>query len=373
MWTPRLHRKTLVIICVLITSLVSTTLCAEDLPEARITWLEGTVLIFRQNSNVPEVYAFDSKSELPEIFLGDRVLIQDGSFLEMELRDETVVFCESNTELLIQCSSMSVCENDSNESVIHLSLGRIWVYVCKLINRVNHFSVKTPSAVAGVRGTIFAVFVDSDSVTSVSVREGAVEVKAEDVATLVTAGQQIHVDKEKVSAPALQFAEEEAELWKQKQSWIDKIRRNKSENEGIGIGQENPPGLMKKEEHPGTQNQSGGKGPSPNVYNEPEGAKKGIPGYDYRPSTVSPGLAKKEGHPGMQTASNGKGPDRKIYETFVNFYAEVTGRDDGEFPPDPPSPEYGNELDKLGKGDSDMSDSKVGLSNDDEKEGRQRD
>lgn len=305
MWTIRIWGKTLVIISVLITCLVSATLYAEDLPEARVTLLQGTVLIIRAGSSSSEVYSSDFVSKLPEIFVGDRVFVQQGSCLEVEFRDGTVVFCEPGTELEIEGPTMSVCEDESKRSAIYLPVGKIWVYVCRFVNRVNTFSIRTPSAVAGVRGTIFAVFVDRGEDTSVSVNEGVVEVEARGVATQITSGHHVYVEKDKKPSSVLRFSEQETELWQEKQSWIEKVRQKKNDkSQGLGKDKEKPPGLAKEDGHPGIQNRNNGKGPNSNAYKDFDDAQEEPLGCGSESPPNPPGLAKREGHPNVQDTWN---------------------------------------------------------------------
>lgn len=58
---------------------------------------------------------------------------------------------------------------------IFLWLGRIWLFVLKQAKAVD-FRVETPSALAGVRGTLFSVRVETDGGTWVGVAEGIVSV-----------------------------------------------------------------------------------------------------------------------------------------------------------------------------------------------------
>lgn len=306
MWELRICGKILVIISVFITSLVSTTLCAEDLPEARVTLLQGTVHVLRTGSSSPEVYSSDFSSELPKLFVCDRVFVQEGSCLEVEFRDETVMFCDSGTEFEIEGSTTSVCE-DEGGSVIYLTVGRIWVYVCRFVNRVNSFSIRTPSAVAGVRGTIFTVFVDWREDTSVSVTEGVVEVEARGVATQITSGHHVYVEKDKKPSSVVEFSEQETKLWREKQSWIEKVREKQNDkSQGLGKGKEKPPGLAKKDGHPGIQNKSNGKGSNSNAYKDPDNAQKRSLGRGSELPPAPPELAKREGLPNVQDTYNKK-------------------------------------------------------------------
>ena len=59
---------------------------------------------------------------------------------------------------------------------LRLLVGRVWVHVAEALSRLRNFSVETPSAIAGVRGTIFMVEVGVTGKSVVSVYEGVVSV-----------------------------------------------------------------------------------------------------------------------------------------------------------------------------------------------------
>lgn len=70
-------------------------------------------------------------------------------------------------------SSMHVTTS-AGHTQVKLSLGRLWARVSRLFGG-DRFSVETPTAVAGVRGTSFFAEIDGDT-TTVSVEAGSVEV-----------------------------------------------------------------------------------------------------------------------------------------------------------------------------------------------------
>jgi len=72
---------------------------------------------------------------------------------------------------------------------IEVTTGRIWASVEKL-KPGSKFEVKTPSAVATVRGTAFEISVAPDGTTTVKTTEGEVLVQSQGQQQSVTAGQQ---------------------------------------------------------------------------------------------------------------------------------------------------------------------------------------
>ncbi|MFW5867480.1 MAG: FecR family protein [Armatimonadota bacterium] len=82
-------------------------------------------------------------------------------------------------------------------SLFDLDTGRIWVRVLSAIGGKTKFEVRTPTATAGVRGTVFSVAVDEAGHTSVAVYEGEVDVDTgAGTATSVTPGQIASVEDE---------------------------------------------------------------------------------------------------------------------------------------------------------------------------------
>lgn len=63
-------------------------------------------------------------------------------------------------------------------SLFQLDVGRVWIRVLRKLSPRSKFEVVTPTATAGVRGTVFSVSVDSLGRTEVQVLEGRVRVRA---------------------------------------------------------------------------------------------------------------------------------------------------------------------------------------------------
>jgi hypothetical protein len=114
----------------------------------------------------------------------------------------------------------SMGEGDSGEPALRVSSGTVLVHVLRDLMRGRHFAVETPTAVAGVRGTIFDVRVTPEH-TAISVWEGVVEVmaRASTEAVLVSAGEEAVVD---VSAKAEVRKEPVSikQLWAPRQDWL---------------------------------------------------------------------------------------------------------------------------------------------------------
>jgi hypothetical protein len=106
-------------------------------------------------------------------------------FLNDQLRTGT----ESSAELLwanggvlriAELSTLAVTEQpkeeNSTEPGVKALKGRVWANMQKISNTGKKFSIESPTAVAGIRGTVFRVDVGADSSTDVLVYEGKVAV-----------------------------------------------------------------------------------------------------------------------------------------------------------------------------------------------------
>lgn len=101
------------------------------------------------------------------LFAGDSVRTGKESRVELSYADGTVIRLGENSRLVVRSQG-------SVRSVGLLS-GKFWAKVAKLSGG-SRFEVASPTAVAGVRGTVFKVEVDRDSTSRVAVEEGEVEV-----------------------------------------------------------------------------------------------------------------------------------------------------------------------------------------------------
>jgi len=139
---------------------------------ARVSEISGTVNITH-------------KEEENTIPLGDRRLVQAGDRLSTALPegrctlnwiDGTRIRMEPGTELTVQkCQVYKGAE----QSAFRLDIGKIWIRVLRMLSQQDKFLINTPTATAGVRGTMFAVEVAADGSTEISVYEGQVTVAGE--------------------------------------------------------------------------------------------------------------------------------------------------------------------------------------------------
>jgi len=100
---------------------------------------------------------------------GDTIITGKSEFVKV-LFDKHKFYIFGNSELTI------ILDKKKN-ILLDQKKGNSWFKINPLKGGKT-FKVKTPSAVAGVRGTAFSIRIDSDTVTAVCVCEGSVEVEA---------------------------------------------------------------------------------------------------------------------------------------------------------------------------------------------------
>ncbi|MEW5945876.1 MAG: FecR family protein [bacterium] len=134
-----------------------------------------------------------------------------------------LVYEDDGAEVRLNALSvMTVSEEDDEElemtvNAANLSRGELWAK----LQKGGAFSVRTPTAVAGVRGTEFDVAVDEDGSSSVHVLEGAVAVFNELGRVLAEEGMATEILKDMIPKKPFGF---DIEKHREKiKEWKDKI------------------------------------------------------------------------------------------------------------------------------------------------------
>lgn len=134
--------------------------------EAIVVYLAGEVRISHQGRWEPVMIG-----EL--LREGSTLQTGSGALCDIQIGDRALVRMGENT--LLELSSLHDRDNGTRAEM-ELSAGTVLCKVEKLLSRET-FLVRTPSTVAGVRGTLFQVDTPSDSSTTVAVENGEVLVK----------------------------------------------------------------------------------------------------------------------------------------------------------------------------------------------------
>ncbi len=93
-----------------------------------------------------------------------------------------------NTKLRVRKCNINTSSRAST-SLFELDAGKIWIRVLELLGERSKFEIRTPTATAGVRGTVFSVEVDPTGGMKVEVFKGAVEVAGGGQKLMTNAGQ----------------------------------------------------------------------------------------------------------------------------------------------------------------------------------------
>ncbi len=135
-----------------------------------ITFLEGQVEVKKSGEG-------QWNPARPNMILTEKDLIRvrSQSRAELILDNQSVLRLSENTLLTLQ--KMEEERTVKKESTrMEMSMGRLWVKVSKLFNPGSRHDVKTPTAIAGVQGTTYQLWVAGSQSTTIQVFEGAVNV-----------------------------------------------------------------------------------------------------------------------------------------------------------------------------------------------------
>ncbi len=108
------------------------------------------------------------------LYQGDKIATEVGAELEIRLDDGSIL--KLRDKGFLELDAMEKQEKPLATVIsLKLSLGKLLGCIRKLSSKESKFEVTTPTAVAGVRGTVFAVFAEGDS-TELDVLKGQVAV-----------------------------------------------------------------------------------------------------------------------------------------------------------------------------------------------------
>lgn len=158
-----------VLFCAFCVMMVRTTSVAVKERAANVVGLKGTV----------EVKYKDAESWVPaaermELKEGDVIRTQSGSTAILRMENGTMMKLAPLTNMKVE--RLNQTRGGDNTS-LDISAGKTWSRVKKLSDE-SDFSIKTPTAVAGVRGTFFSSEVENTADSTFDVFEGAVAVSS---------------------------------------------------------------------------------------------------------------------------------------------------------------------------------------------------
>ncbi len=140
--------------------------------QARITFMKGKVEVQRKGSEsaVPAVMKM-------AVYPGDMISTDDGSEAELKLSDGSILKLKDKGRLEIERMERQKKPATAINS-FKLASGKVLGSIKKLSSKSSKFTVTTPTAVAGIRGTVFGVFVEGDS-TELNVLKGEVGIQGD--------------------------------------------------------------------------------------------------------------------------------------------------------------------------------------------------
>jgi len=169
-----------------------------SLDSAKFTYVKGDVLVSGKPATLGQTVSKDATIE-----------VKNNSMAVLQFSSAASITLKANSVLSIA----NLAKNDTGKPVIELSQSS-GASFSKIAKGQSEFSIKTPTAVAGVRGTSFELEVGNGKTTKIKLLEGkvavahvtptstAAEVKEELAkATVVEAGQKIEADATHVAKP----------------------------------------------------------------------------------------------------------------------------------------------------------------------------
>lgn len=158
---------------------------------------------------------FKPLADAARVQAGDVIRTGDRAGLTLNWLDGTRIRIGANSVMtVLKCQINSATKADT--ALFKLDVGRLWIRVLKALSHKSKFEIRTPTATAGVKGTVFSVAVTPSGETTISVQEGQVHVDAAGQATEVTSGKMASAGTSGANVGGL--SAEEAKLWDENRS-----------------------------------------------------------------------------------------------------------------------------------------------------------
>ena len=141
--------------------------------EAKINFMKGQVEVQKAQGITWAKAAVKMK-----LGSGDKISTEDGAEAEIVLEDGSVLKMKDKSLLLIQRMEKQRKPSVSVVNSFKVRTGKVLGCVRKMSSLDSKFLVETPTAVAGIRGTVFGIYVEGDS-TELDVLKGEVGIRGE--------------------------------------------------------------------------------------------------------------------------------------------------------------------------------------------------
>jgi phage tail protein X len=149
----------------------------ETVSAAQVRAHKGVITFLEGEAQVKKAGETEWSSARPNMILSenDQIRVLAKSRAELILDNQTVMRLSENTRLTVQKLEEEAA-SQKETARMQLSLGKLWTRTARLFNPSSRYDVTTPTAIAGVTGTVYLVRVADDKTTSIQVFQGAVNV-----------------------------------------------------------------------------------------------------------------------------------------------------------------------------------------------------
>jgi phage tail protein X len=150
---------------------------SRPLFERRIDVTQGVVTYVRGNARLTPHNA-TSQSRLAAntiVYPGDVLETGGDGRVEVIINSESVVRMRENTRLHLETFQKK--QQKQSPTRLRFTMGTLWTKVKRFSDKISRFELELPTAVAGVRGTVYQTTVSSEGESEVKVYDGKVAVK----------------------------------------------------------------------------------------------------------------------------------------------------------------------------------------------------
>jgi hypothetical protein len=138
-------------------------------PVGKITFYINRVFVIPEGTSDLKMAYFNT-----DVFSGDKIETKRESRCEITLKNGDVIRIDENSIYTLEDIQVT---QESVKASSFLNVGKLWATIRKIFAEDDYVTVKSPTAVIAVRGTIYRVDVEPDSLTTLRVYDGEVEVK----------------------------------------------------------------------------------------------------------------------------------------------------------------------------------------------------
>jgi ferric-dicitrate binding protein FerR (iron transport regulator) len=141
-------------------------------------WAQGTLRVLSSRGQVEwkasasRVFVPVTATSQPSIQTGDEVRTGPDAEVILQIPDGSYMVVSENSKMVIEDFW-----SGNLRSIMNLMVGQVRFYIQRFGGRPNPYSVRTPTALIAVRGTIFDVTVDPAQISEVQCLEGRVTVQ----------------------------------------------------------------------------------------------------------------------------------------------------------------------------------------------------